>query len=45
MFLGPARLTFQDRLSLLIICYWKSWNKQKPTSITLKTYLKLYNPA
>lgn len=35
IFLIPARVTLGGRLSYFFICYWKSWNEQKPIGITL----------
>ena len=41
MFVIPACFISRFHLSFFIICYWKSWNEQKPTVITFNTYINL----
>ena len=42
MFVIPAFFISRFPLSFFIICYWKSWNKQKPSVITFNTYINYY---
>ena len=38
MFVIPVCFISRFPLSLFIICYWKSWKKQKPSVITFNSY-------
>ena len=43
MFVIPACFISCFPLFFFIICYWKSWNEQKPTVITFNTYINYYS--
>ena len=42
MFVIPACFISCFPLLFFVICYWKSWNEQKPTVITFNTLLLFY---
>ena len=43
MFVIPACFISCFPLLFFVICYWKSWNEQKPTVITFNTYINYYS--